>query len=425
MMGRRLHAVAAAIAADCSGASAVILAISLSAVIGLAGLGAEASGWWVTKRNMQGAADAAAYSAAIAKASGATPTSYTNAARSIAGTFNFNNGTGGVSVAVNSPPTSGSHTTTSDAVEVVISQPQTALVSALFLDTGPTIATRSVALASVSGSGCVLALDRGSVTDVTESGNTTLNLNNCSLYINSPNAAALSMSGGATTNASAAYISGSYSTSGGAHLNTTNGINTGVNPINDPYANVPMPSYSGYDQTNYSPSGGSQTLNATGTTPYVFRNGLSLTGSASLTLGPGIYIVEGGVFTMSGSTMLNGTGVTIVLTSSATMSINGGATVNLVAPTSGPTAGIAIYQDRNAPTSGTDSITGGASQNITGAIYFPSQAVNYSGGGSVGGASCTQIVAYKITFTGNSNFNSNCNGVGVATIGTSSGQLVE
>jgi len=96
-----------------------------------------------------------------------------------------------------------------------------------------------------------------------------------------------------------------------------------------------------------------------------------------------------------------------------------------VAPTSGPTAGIAIYQDRNAPTTGTDSITGGASQNITGAIYFPSQAVNYSGGGSVGGASCTQIVAYKITFTGNSNINSNCNGVGVATIGTSSGQLVE
>ena len=278
-------------------------------MIGLAGLGAEASGWWVTKRNMQGAADAAAYSAAVAKASGATPTSYTNAARSIAGTFNFNNGTGGVSVAVNSPPTSGSHTGDERRRRGGDQPAADAAGLGLFLDTGPTIATRSVALASVSGSGCVLALDRGSVTDVTESGNTTLNLNNCSLYINSPNAAALSMSGGATTNANAAYISGSYSTSGGAHLNTTSGTHTGVNPINDPYANVPMPSYSFCDQPNsYSPTGGSQTLNASGTTPYAFCSGLSLTGSASLTLGPGIYIVDHGVFTMSGSTTLNGTG---------------------------------------------------------------------------------------------------------------------
>ncbi len=158
---------------------------------------------------------------------------------------------------------------------------------------------------------------------------------------------------------------------------------------------------------------------------------MNLSGGASLTLGPGSYVIDRGSLSMSGnSTLIGSGGVTIVLTSStgssyATMNISGGSTLTLVAPTAGATAGLAIYQDRNAPTTGSDSISGGSAQNITGAIYFPSQTVTYSGGGSAGGASCTQIVAYKITFSGNSNFNSNCNGVGVATIGTSSGQLVE
>ena len=86
-------------------------------------------------------------------------------------------------------------------------------------------------------------------------------------------------------------------------------------------------------------------------------------------------------------------GTTIVLTSStssgyATANINGGATLNLTAPTTGATMGLAFFQDRNAPTAGTSANTfnGGGTQNIVGAIYFPNQGVTYAGGATTGGA---------------------------------------
>jgi hypothetical protein len=204
-----------------------------------------------------------------------------------------------------------------------------------------------------------------------------------------------------------------------------------VSPASDPYADVSIPSYSGCNQTNFSLSGGASKTLSAGSGAYVFCNGLSLSGGASLTLNPGIYVINQGSFNLSGGTTFNATGgVTIVLTSStgsnyATANISGGATVNITAPTSGPTAGLAFFQDRNAPSSGTDTFSGGASDKIIGAIYFPDQSVNYSGGTSTGGSQCTQLIAYTITFSGGATFNNNCAGVGVASIGRGNLAIVE
>jgi len=64
-----------------------------------------------------------------------------------------------------------------------------------------------------------------------------------------------------------------------------------------------------------------------------------------------------------------------------------GAIVNLTAPNSGALSGIALYQDRACADHTIDnSLTGGATQNIVGAIYFPQQIVDYSGGSPTGGA---------------------------------------
>jgi Flp pilus assembly protein TadG len=161
-----------ALLADRSGGSAVTLAISLSAIIGVSGLGTEAGGWYVTKRMMQGAADAAAFTAATAVSAGASPSQFTTEAQSIASSYRFFNGSGGVTVAVNNPPTAGTYLNNANAIEVVISQPQTPQLSGLFLSTGPTIEARSVALTNVSGSGCVLALDHGDITDFSDVGST-------------------------------------------------------------------------------------------------------------------------------------------------------------------------------------------------------------------------------------------------------------
>ena len=70
-------------------------------------------------------------------------------------------------------------------------------------------------------------------------------------------------------------------------------------------------------------------------------------------------------------------------------------------------------------------MTGGATQNIIGAIYFPEQSVDYSGGSSTGGAQCTQLVAWKISFTGNSGFQNNCADAGTRKLQLTGGRLVE
>jgi hypothetical protein len=419
------------LAADQSGAVAVPAAISLVVLLGFAGLGSEVASWYVVRRTMQGAADSAAYSAAYAKAANATSTVYTSEATSVAGSYGFVDGTAGVTIAVNSPPTHGTHTTDSTAVEVVITRPQPLAFSALFLKTSPTLTARAVATPGATG--CVLALDRGNVTDVSDNGNTTLNLVHCNLYVNSTSNSALSLVGQATINANAAYISGNYSLSGQAALNTTQGTHTHAAATNDPYADVQIPAYHGCDQTGYSITGGQTKTFSTGASGVmVFCNGLSISGGSRVTVGPGVYVIDRGSLSISGNSSLTGSasGVTFVFTSStgsnyATVSISGGSTVTIAAPTSGPLAGLAFFQDRNAPTSGSNSFSGGTNQNITGAVYFPNQNVTFNGGTVTGGAVCTQLVAYTITFNGNANFNSNCAGTGARGIGNSLVQLTE
>ena len=63
-----LRGLGARLRGNCVGATAVFLALVLSGLIGLAGLGTEAASWYFTKRAMQGAADAGATTAAAALA---------------------------------------------------------------------------------------------------------------------------------------------------------------------------------------------------------------------------------------------------------------------------------------------------------------------------------------------------------------------
>jgi hypothetical protein len=121
----------------------------------------------------------------------------------------LSNGSNGTTVTVNYPPQSGDYQA-SPAIEVLISQPQPALISGLFLSAGPTISVRAVARASTSitGQACVVALNPINETSVTTSGATALNFPGCSLYINSPSAVSLTMNGGATIHANVAYLAG-------------------------------------------------------------------------------------------------------------------------------------------------------------------------------------------------------------------------
>jgi hypothetical protein len=142
-----------------------------------------------------------------------------------------------------------------------------------------------------------------------------------------------------------------------------------------------------------------------------------------------VYYLDQGSLSVKGGATLTGTGVTLVFTSStgssyATANINGGATINLTAPTTGSTAGIVFFGDRNMPVGTSFSFEGGASQAFGGALYLPKGAVSFAGGSNTGNA-CTQLVADTITFSGNSNFAINCAGYGTKPLGSGLAKLVE
>jgi hypothetical protein len=254
---------------------------------------------------------------------------------------------------------------------------------------------------------CILGLSpQPSQIDVTFNGNTTVTANNCDVDADSPSASSVNTNGGGTVHATNVRTVGGVS---GGNIFVTGKIYTQQASIPDPYASrqIPkMPSFS--SQNNWS----GNISNPTGIT--AFNGDVRVSGNT--TLAPGIYMINNGSFSMAGQNTLTGNGVTIILTSSnpssdnGVFSITGGGALNITAPTTGPTAGIAFWADKNLPNN-EDKFTGGTANGITGAIYLPSHDVKFAGNSS-STSKCGQLIAYNIIFTGTPTFNHNCNGVG-------------
>lgn len=437
---------------DRCGSISIMTAISFTTVAGLVGLGTEASYWYVKQRNMQSAADLAAIAGAAAILSGETFSSGTptDAANTIAAQYDLAGGclNTTTAVCVNNPPSAGTHTSDSKAVEVIVSQTQSRLFSGLFTSSNLKLSARAVATQiGVSDPSCVVALDKTKLfSDLTTTGNANVNMPNCNVFINSCDpTGALDVSGNSTYVANASYMCGNLNQGGSSSFTDTNGTYTNTNTTYaDPYASSTAPSPQGCTQTNYSvPSGTLQ--------PGTYCGGLTFNSGVNVTLAPGTYVINGtsastngNVFQINGGATVTGTGVTIVLTGSgssasnwATVHINGTSNVSLTAPMPGASSGMppfVFYQDRNAPATPTGSngnqFNGTTNMNITGAMYFPTQLVTWNGTsalGSGGTATCTQIVAYQIIFNGTTNFNSNafnCKDIGITSLNAPGGTSV-
>ena len=125
--------------------------VAIPVVAGTVAVGVETGQLYRTKRQMQGAADAAALAGTIDKVNGGTNTSATAAALYEAQRNGFQNGVGGVTVTVNAPPTSGSNVSTANAVEVIVAKPSSfalAKVLSSALGNSFSMTSRSVAAQS-------------------------------------------------------------------------------------------------------------------------------------------------------------------------------------------------------------------------------------------------------------------------------------
>lgn len=418
---KRSAAVAAAAWRDQAGGYAVIFALAAPGLIGFAGLASEGGLWLYQHQKLQSAADSAALSSATLYGVSVTG-DLTTQAKGVAATYGFNTATSGTTITVHTPPSSGNYTSNTKAVEVIATVSQQRLLSAIFSGGTFTITARAVALVGNSGNGCVLSLDRSASGATNSQGSSAISLTGCAVFDDSSNSSALVNGGSATISAESVNVVGNVS--GGSGITTTDGIKTGILPVADPYASVVPPAFSGCDAN-------STVLHTTVTlNPGVYCNGFKLNAGANVTLNPGIYYFDRGAFDIAGTASLQGTGVTLVFTSStgsnyATATINGGATVNLTAPTTGTMAGIVAYSDHNAPLGTSFKFNGGSNQNLTGAIDVSNGDLQYAGNTGGGSPACLQLIGDTVSFTGNSTLALNCTGVGTKPIGTSSATLIE
>ena len=389
-----------------------IFAIALIPVVGLTGSAVDYSRASSIKAAMQAVTDATA----LALVQGALSLPSGDVSATATNVFNASFSRPDATQLLVSAQSSSSGTVT----VTVTAQMATDFMGVVGLPT-MTIGARAVAMKTPGdGLGCVLALNRMVSGAATGQGSTNVNLNGCSLYDNSRNSAALTVGGSARITALSVGVVGGIS--GEANITATAGVRTGVSPVSDPYANLQVPSYSGCDHNNFS---GKKTITID---PGVYCGGMQFNAQDDVTFNPGVYIIDRGDFTVNGGATLRGTGVTIIFTSSTysnwpTATINGGATIDLRPPSTGPLAGVLMFGDRDIPVGTTYKFNGGSSQYLGGAIYFPTGEVQFSGGAGAS-TNCTQLIADTVTFTGNSGLAINCAGYGVRPFSVTSVRLV-
>lgn len=393
--------------AEEEGATLFTTLVGLTVLLALTGLALDAGLAYTARRAAQNAADSAAFSAAVAVTSGDRDP--VGSALAVAKGYGLVAGEDGVTITVNNPPSTGPSAGDRKAVEVILGRPALDLLS-MFSGRPPLLRVRAVGRAGIGA--CIIALHPTASSALDLQGSPTVNLNNCSAYIDSSSGDALTTGGSAQLSARSIEIVGRAAP--GVSVKTTEGIHTGVPPLADPYADVPAPTYSaGCTYTNESVSGGATRAYSASSGAAVFCGGLQVNSNGTANFAPGLYVVRGKL-NFAGGSIIRGSGVTFYLTGgAASVQINGGADVRLSAPQSGPTAGLVFFQDRGAP-AGSISINGGATQTYVGALYFSGQTVSFNGGTSVATGDCLQLVADVIEFSGDSDMSiDGCYGYGV------------
>jgi hypothetical protein len=166
----------------------------------------------------------------------------------------------------------------------------------------------------------------------------------CVVQVNSSNPDAVDMTGNASISSTENCFVGGLRSVGNASI--TPQPDASCKGIPDPFKSYPRPTVGPCTYNNYSLSG-----NKTVTLqPGVYCGGMSFSGPVNVTFAPGLYVIQDGTISETGGSF-TGNGVAIFLTGQgAGIQLSGQADWHIVAPTSGPLAGFAIFLDPSGPT---------------------------------------------------------------------------
>ena len=392
---------------DRRGNALILAGAAMPLLIGSVGLATDTIQWTLWKRQLQRAADSAAFAGAYAR--------FQERSSSDAVTRDLTNNNHLWVPLMSGYPQVTEPADTSTfvrAVEVQLRVQQALTFSSMFLSAAPIIKATARAAAIDGDTYCVVALERNNNPGIIIQGSTIINLG-CGMISNSPAPISVGVNGNGH-NVTAIPVAGA----GG--VPDINGVlaeheKSNQMPLLDPYQGMyDMSVPAGMTCTNMAAKvvSPSPTPGATTLSPgcYTGNNQFKFTGGTTVLL-PGVYYLNNTAFDMQGGT-ISGTGVTIILTGTAPkqLTLNGNATFNLSAPTTGPFAKMLLMQSPNAPTiNNVNNINGSAASTLDGTFYFPNQQVTFSG--TTGAMTkCAMVVARRVEFAGNSNFQNDTGG---------------
>ena len=262
-----------------SGQIVVLASMSMVALIGFVALAVDIGYMYSTRRSMQTAADAAAIAAANTLQS-SNSSNYQQAAKDVATLNGFTNGQNGVTVTVGTP-SSGPYSGNPSYVEVDMQQAVPTFFLRVLGYNTLNVAASAVS-GTVSGTGCIYALDPSASGAISLTGNININAS-CGIVDDSSSSSAMSVTGNATISTAYTGVSGNYSTSGNVTITPTPKIH--IAPAMDPLASIPAPNFSSsYSQIasnnsgSYSVSGNNQVVTVPAA---VYKNGVSITGNSA------------------------------------------------------------------------------------------------------------------------------------------------
>jgi hypothetical protein len=341
---------------DEDGSIIVYATLAIAALIGIAGLGSEGAAWLYRHRVIQSAADNAAVSAAAAFAVNSSADINAQARAITANDYNLVHGQDGVTVVATRPPSNNclsgtSNFTGSNAIEVIVTQPQTPLLSKLFLSNNtPSICSRAVALVPGNGD-CLLAVGTSGTGIGVTKNNLNLNLTNCNIFSNSNDPCAISVSGNNDV-----IHSNAIGAVGGICLNgnsktTLFNPSSGNPPVPDPYASEaaawpqspstwPPPTCAGCAAPSNPPkcqkaAGHNPGVTAVTLTPGIYADLSSIIGNVgtstpcTITMNAGSYQFTNGLNITGANITVNvGAGSTIIVPTTAAAGFSNSGTIN-------------------------------------------------------------------------------------------------
>jgi len=283
---------------DRRGNVAMLFALMLPVVVGGAAFGVETTYWYYKRLALQGAADAAAYSGAYERRSGANNAQVESVATLSAVENGFDAVHGSVQVSYQNPANGG-------AVVVVLSETAERFFTAYFTQTPVALSARAVATYNTAATACLLALHPTQSKAADFSGSSDLKLTDCSVMSNSSATDAVNVQGSGKLRTDCVIAVGGVSATSGLTMTDCAAAITNAPPVADPFKDVPAPTPSGPCKSV--PNGnGNYTLDPGHYCGAVtFKNGI--------TLNPGTYVIDGDV-TVNANANVSGTGVTLYVT---------------------------------------------------------------------------------------------------------------